>query len=255
LSAASVVRGETQQFGAGRAYAIRDAETFAGPVAKPFGNATAGSRPLSNPSIPWGEADCSAGTSAVKRSVDVIAAVAVLVLTAPLSLVVAALIKLEDGGPVFFGQKRVGRHGVVFRLLKFRSMRVNAEAETGPVWAQTNDPRVTRVGRWIRRLHIDEIPQVWNVLRGEMSCVGPRPERPELLDELQSAIPHYHHRHAVRPGITGWAQVNFPYTATIDDARRKIEYDLAYLRDFSVRMDLVIMLRTLRIILFGWRAR
>jgi exopolysaccharide biosynthesis polyprenyl glycosylphosphotransferase len=193
--------------------------------------------------------------SAVKRAVDLVSATILLIVTAPLSLVVAALIKLEDGGPVIFRQARVGRDGVPFTLRKFRSMQVDAEAETGPMWAQADDPRVTKVGRWIRALRIDEIPQVWNVLRGEMSFVGPRPERPEFVALLQAAIPLYDQRHAVRPGITGWAQVNAPYAATLEDSRRKLEYDLHYLKSFSVWMDLVIMLRTIRIILFGWRSR
>jgi exopolysaccharide biosynthesis polyprenyl glycosylphosphotransferase len=192
---------------------------------------------------------------AVKRTIDLVSASILLILTAPLSLVVAVLIKLEDGGPVIFRQARVGRDGVPFTLRKFRSMKVDAEAETGPMWAQADDPRVTKVGRWIRALRIDEIPQVWNVLHGEMSFVGPRPERPEFVATLQAAIPLYDHRHAVRPGITGWAQVSFPYAATVEDSRRKLEYDLHYLKSFSVWMDLVIMLRTIKIILFGWRSR
>jgi lipopolysaccharide/colanic/teichoic acid biosynthesis glycosyltransferase len=197
----------------------------------------------------------SAANRFLKRAVDLLAATAVLVVTAPLGLCVALLIKMEDGGPIFFRQRRVGLGGVVFLLSKFRSMRVDAEAETGPIWAQPDDPRVTRVGRWIRLLHVDEIPQAWNVLRGEMSFVGPRPERPEFVGELRSAIPFYDYRHAVRPGITGWAQVNVRHTANVDDVRRKLAYDLDYLRNSSLRMDLTIMLRTLRIIAFGWRSR
>jgi lipopolysaccharide/colanic/teichoic acid biosynthesis glycosyltransferase len=190
-----------------------------------------------------------------KRAVDLAAATGVLVLTAPLSLLVAMLIKLDDGGPVLFRQVRVGQHGLPFVLRKFRSMKVDAEAETGPVWAQADDPRVTRIGRWIRILRIDEIPQAWNVLRGDMSFVGPRPERPEFVATLRSEIPFYDQRHNVRPGITGWAQVNHPYAATVQDARRKLEYDLDYLRSFSISKDLLIMLRTIRIILFGWGSR
>ena len=190
---------------------------------------------------------------AVKRTIDVVVAVVVLVLTAPLSVLVALLVKLEDGGPVIFSQRRVGRHGVPFTLHKFRSMRVDAEAETGPTWARANDPRVTRVGRWLRSLGIDEIPQLWNVLRGEMALVGPRPERPEFVGSLRQAIPFYDHRHAVRPGITGWAQLHRPYAATVEDARRKLEYDLYYLTHLSIGMDLGIMLRTAGMILFGRR--
>jgi lipopolysaccharide/colanic/teichoic acid biosynthesis glycosyltransferase len=197
----------------------------------------------------------SRAAAAVKRTLDLIAATVLLVLTAPLSLLVAVWIKLHDGGPVLFRQTRVGRHSAPFVLRKFRSMRVDAEASTGPVWAQADDPRVTTVGRWMRPLGIDEIPQVWNVLRGEMSFVGPRPERPEFVRTLEAAIPCYRHRHAVRPGITGWAQVNFPYGATVEDARHKLEYDLYYLEHASVRMDLAIMLRTGRLALSGWRSR
>lgn len=191
---------------------------------------------------------------AAKRAMDVVIASTVLVLTAPLSLVVALLVKLEDGGPVIFSQRRVGHRGVPFTLHKFRSMRVDAEAETGPTWAQRDDPRVTRVGRWIRALRVDEIPQMWNVLRGEMSFVGPRPERPEFVGRLRAAIPCYDQRHAVRPGITGWAQVHLPYAATVEDARRKLDYDLYYLRHLSIGLDLDIILRTTAMILFGRRA-
>jgi exopolysaccharide biosynthesis polyprenyl glycosylphosphotransferase len=188
----------------------------------------------------------SPGSRALKRLFDLVAATVFLIVTAPISLLVAILIKLHDGGPVLFRQARVGRGGTVFVLCKFRSMRVDAEADTGPVWAQRDDPRVTAIGRWMRPFGIDEIPQVWNVLRGDMSFVGPRPERPEFVHTLEAAIPWYDHRHAVRPGITGWAQVNFPYGATVDAARQKLEYDLYYLTHACVRMDIAIMLRTLR---------
>jgi len=197
----------------------------------------------------------SRASAAIKRTLDLIAASVLLVLTAPLSVLVAVWIKVHDGGPVLFRQARVGRNGTVFVLRKFRSMRVDAEASTGPVWAQADDPRVTAIGRWMRPLGIDEIPQVWNVLRGEMSFVGPRPERPEFVRTLEAAIPGYRLRHAVRPGITGWAQVNFPYGATVEHARRKLEYDLYYLEHAGVRMDLAIMLRTGRLALSGWRSR
>ena len=197
----------------------------------------------------------STATRVLKRAVDIVAATLVLVLGAPLSILVAILIKLEDGGPVLFRQVRIGLDGVPFTLRKLRSMHVDAEADTGPVWAQADDPRITRVGRWTRALRIDEIPQAWNVLRGEMSFVGPRPERPEFVALLRSAIPLYDRRHSVRPGITGWAQVNLPYAATIDAARTKLEYDLCYLQRFSLPMDLRIMARTIKIILFGWGGR
>jgi lipopolysaccharide/colanic/teichoic acid biosynthesis glycosyltransferase len=156
---------------------------------------------------------------------------------------------------MLFGQVRVGLKGTLFKLWKFRSMRVDAEAHSGARWADTNDSRVTRVGRWIRALRIDEIPQAWNVLRGDMSFVGPRPERPEFVATLQTEIPYYEYRHTVRPGITGWAQVNLAYTATVEDSREKLEYDLYYLKNFSVLRDLFILVRTVKIILFGWGSR
>jgi sugar transferase (PEP-CTERM system associated) len=197
----------------------------------------------------------SAGSRAAKRFVDLAAATGLLVVTLPLWLLVALAIKFEDRGPVLYGQVRVGLQGTLFKLWKFRSMRVDAEAHSGARWADTNDSRVTRVGRWIRALRIDEIPQGWNVLRGDMSFVGPRPERPEFVATLQTEIPYYEYRHTVRPGITGWAQVNLPYTATVEDSREKLEYDLYYLKNFSVLMDLFILVRTVKIILFGWGSR
>jgi lipopolysaccharide/colanic/teichoic acid biosynthesis glycosyltransferase len=170
-------------------------------------------------------------------------------------LIVCLLIKLEDRGPILFRQTRAGRRGVPFQVYKFRSMRVDAEADSGPKWAEDDDPRITKIGRWIRMLRIDEIPQAWNVLRGDMSFVGPRPERPEFVAQLREVIPYYDYRHGVRPGITGWAQVNFPYGATVDDSRQKLEYDLYYLKNFSVLMDLFILVKTVKIILFGWGSR
>lgn len=190
-----------------------------------------------------------------KRVIDITLAIALLVAAAPLCALIALAIALEDRGPVLFGQRRAGRHGAPFTLWKFRSMRVDAEAETGPTWALANDPRVTRIGRWIRDLRLDEIPQAWNVLRGDMSFVGPRPERPEFVEILRAAIPYYDHRHTMRPGVTGWAQVNFPYGATVEEGRTKLEYDLYYLKNFSVAMDLLVVVRTLKIILFGWGSR
>jgi sugar transferase (PEP-CTERM system associated) len=197
----------------------------------------------------------SARTRTVKRVLDLVTATCVIVLTAPLAALVTLLVKLEDGGPVLFRQARVGRGGTLFTLYKFRSMQVDAEKESGPKWAEVDDPRVTRVGRWIRALRIDEIPQAWNVLRGDMSFVGPRPERPEFVAMLQTLIPYYDHRHAVRPGITGWAQVNYPYGATVEDARCKLEYDLYYLKNLSGLMDIFILIRTIKIIMFGWGSR
>jgi lipopolysaccharide/colanic/teichoic acid biosynthesis glycosyltransferase len=193
--------------------------------------------------------------AAVKRGIDVIAALAVLVASAPLTLLVAVLIKLEDGGPVLFRQRRVGRDGVPFTVCKFRSMREDAEASTGPVWAGPDDPRVTRIGRWLRPLGIDEIPQAWNVLRGEMSLVGPRPERPEFVDALRHAIPGFDRRHEVRPGITGWAQVHMPHVASLEDARRRSDYDLYYLAHGSLALDLAIIALTLKVLALGGRER
>jgi len=197
----------------------------------------------------------SASVRVVKRAVDLVASLCLLLLTAPLYAVVSLAIKMEDGGPVLFSQTRVGEQGTLFTLRKFRSMRVDAEAETGPTWAVDDDQRVTRVGRWIRKLRIDEIPQAWNVLLGEMSFVGPRPERPEFVATLREVIPYYDQRAGVKPGITGWAQVNFPYGATVEDAREKLEYDLYYLKNFSVLLDAYIIFRTLKIILLGWGSR
>lgn len=197
----------------------------------------------------------SATARVIKRMLDILAAGSIAVLTAPVCLLVAIVIKLQDGGPVLYHQTRVGQRGEPFTLFKFRSMRVDAEAMTGPKWADHDDPRVTRFGRWIRDLRIDEIPQAWNVLRGDMSFVGPRPERPEFVARLVAAIPFYEYRHVMRPGITGWAQVNLPYTATVEDSRDKIEYDLYYLKNFSPLMDIFIMARTVKIILFGWGSR
>ena len=194
----------------------------------------------------------SPGAQALKRAVDVGAATTLLVFGAPLCLLVGLAIRLEDGGPVLFRQTRVGRRGLPFTLYKLRSMRRDAEAETGPLWAAPDDERVTRLGRWLRKLRIDEIPQAWNVLAGDMSFVGPRPERPEFVELLRTAIPGYDERHRIRPGMTGWAQVNQPYSGTVEDARRKLELDLHYLRNWSLLLDVRILARTARIILFGW---
>jgi len=195
------------------------------------------------------------GARALKRFLDVVAAVSLLATSAPLCALVALAIKLEDGGPVLFRQTRVGRRGALFTLRKLRSMCPDAEAESGPQWSAVNDPRVTRVGRWIRALRIDEIPQAWNVLVGEMSFVGPRPERPEFIAILRQTIPHYDYRHNVRPGITGWAQVNQPYTASVENPGIKQAYDLYYLQHISVGLDIRILLRTVKIILLGWGHR
>jgi len=153
---------------------------------------------------------------------------------------------------VFYSQERVGKGGKPFRVHKLRAMVGRAEDVTGPVWASRDDPRATRVGRWLRKLRIDEIPQVWNVLKGEMSFVGPRPERPVFVEALQSKFPVYSLRHLVRPGITGWAQVRYPYAASEEDALLKLEYDLYYLQNASMLFDLRIILKTISIVASGW---
>jgi sugar transferase (PEP-CTERM system associated) len=188
-------------------------------------------------------------TRIVKRAMDITLAFIGLVVTLPLMAVVACAIKLNSKGPVLFTQQRVGERGRIFVLKKFRSMSVDAEAN-GPVWAAACDPRVTRVGRWLRRTRLDELPQFWNVLAGDMSFVGPRPERPEFVATLQREIPFYMGRHSVRPGITGWAQVRHRYAASIEDSMEKLQYDLYYIKNLSPLLDLVILLSTLQVVLF-----
>lgn len=194
-------------------------------------------------------------TILLKRLLDVVVAFIGLVLCAPLLLVVASLIKIDSKGPALFRQERVGEKGVNFILLKFRTMFVNAEQESGPVWAQENDRRITRVGRIIRKLRMDEIPQLINVLRGEMSFVGPRPERPFFVEKLQKVIPYYTQRLSVKPGITGWAAVNYQYCASVDDSLEKLEYDLYYIKNRSLFLDLFITLKTINVILTGKGSR
>lgn len=189
-----------------------------------------------------------------KRFLDIAAALALLVLFAPLLVLVAALIRLESPGPALYRQRRVGIDGREFWILKFRSMVIDAERD-GARWAAKNDDRVTRVGRVIRKLRIDEIPQAVNILRGEMSFVGPRPERPEFVRLLEAEVPSYQLRHTVRPGLTGWAQVKYVYGASIEDARIKLQYDLFYIRNFSLWRDLLIMAMTVRVALSGLGAR
>lgn len=189
-------------------------------------------------------------SGACKRVIDVCASLALLVGLAPLLLLVAIVVKIDSPGPVFYRQRRVGLGGRVFKVYKFRSMRADAEKD-GARWAARNDERVTAVGRLIRKTRIDEIPQAINVLKGEMSFVGPRPERPEFVSLLESEIPHYHERHRVRPGITGWAQVKYVYAASVEDAREKLKFDLFYLKHFSPLHDLLIILMTVRVALFG----
>lgn len=190
----------------------------------------------------------------VKAGFDYAIAALLLLVTAPITLVTAALIKLTSAGPIFFRQERVGRHGKIFTVLKFRSMTVDAE-KAGPQWAKANDSRVTAIGRFIRKVRIDEIPQVINLLRGEMSFVGPRPERPHFVRQLSEAIPYFNERHRVKPGLSGWAQVNYPYGASVEDARNKLAYDLYYLKNGSLFLDFLILLRTVHVVLWPFGAR
>ena len=179
-----------------------------------------------------------------KRLLDLVAGASGLILAAPLMLVVAAAVKITSPGPIFYSQRRVGRNGRVFTIRKFRSMRVDAEAATGAVWAVANDPRLTPIGGLLRAARLDELPQLWNVLRNDMSLVGPRPERPEFVNNLEQEIRFYGQRHLVKPGLTGWAQISYRYGASVDDARRKLQYDLYYLKHMSIAMDIFIMLAT-----------
>lgn len=190
-----------------------------------------------------------------KRLVGLGLSVIGLILTAPILLISAIAIRIESRGPVLFKQDRVGEEGRVFTIFKFRSMRTDAEDISGPVWASPDDPRITGVGRIIRKLRIDEIPQIWNVLLGDMSFVGPRPERPHFVNELRRIVPYYDQRHTVKPGITGWAQVLYPYGASVDDALEKLKYDLYYIKNMSISFDLLIIIKTVKIVLFGRGAR
>ncbi|MDB5452814.1 MAG: sugar transferase, partial [Caulobacteraceae bacterium] len=173
----------------------------------------------------------------------------------PLAALIALAIKLESPGPAFYSQERVGLNGRVFRVLKFRSMRTDAEADGVARWASKSDDRVTRIGRFIRKVRLDEVPQVLNVLAGDMSFIGPRPERPAFIEELKKQIPLYDLRHRVRPGITGWAQVNYPDGATIEDAKQKLSYDLYYLKRNDFLLDIAILVQTVRVVLFSNGAR
>jgi sugar transferase (PEP-CTERM system associated) len=194
-------------------------------------------------------------TETVQRVLDITFAIAGLLLSAPLMLCAMACIKLDSKGPLLFRQERVGKHGKVFTLYKFRSMQVDAERLTGPVWACERDPRVTRVGWILRKIRLDETPQLFNVLVGKMSFIGPRPERPIFVSRLKEQLPFYALRFSVKPGITGWAQVKYPYGSTVADALEKLQYDLYYVKNFSVFLDLIILFNTIRVILFGRGAR
>jgi len=187
---------------------------------------------------------------AVKRLFDVVVSLAFLLFTLPLTLLTALLIKLNSQGPVFYRQERVGRMGRSFDVLKFRSMRTDAEKDGVARWASKNDSRITRVGAFIRKTRIDELPQLISVLSGEMSMVGPRPERPSFVSQLREQIPYYDLRHTVKPGLTGWAQVRYAYGASLEDARRKHQFDLYYVKNNSVLLDLQVLIETVSVVLF-----
>ena len=191
----------------------------------------------------------------LKRAGDFLVSLSFLIAILPTLLLVALLIKLESPGPIFYRQERVGLNGKVFKVWKLRSMRVDAERDGVPQWAKKVDDRVTRVGKFIRKTRLDEVPQILNVLSGDMSFIGPRPERPFFVDQLREQIPFYDLRHRVRPGITGWAQINYPYGASVEDSRMKFSYDLYYLKKNDIFMDFAILMQTVRVILFADGAR
>ena len=186
----------------------------------------------------------------VRNLVHRLVAFAGALLSLPIAVVTAILIKLDSRGPVLYRQERVGKNGGLFTVMKFRSMRTDAE-KAGPVWASLDDDRTTRVGKVIRKLRIDEIPQFWNILRGDMDFVGPRPERPHFVSQLAEEIPYYEQRHLIAPGLTGWAQIKYPYGASIEDARQKLQYDLYYIKNQSLMLDAIILFETVKIIMFG----
>jgi len=186
-----------------------------------------------------------------KRLLDIVCASLMILVTAPLLLLIAIGIKLDSPGPAIFSQERIGLHGARFTLYKFRSMKMDAESKSGPAWAAEFDDRVTPFGKLLRKFRLDEIPQAFNVLRGDMSFAGPRPERPYFVDMLHARIPYYGLRHYVKPGITGWAQVTYPYGASVEDAIEKLQYDLYYIKHMSFRQDLLVLLKTFNMVLFG----
>ncbi len=193
--------------------------------------------------------------SVAKRSFDIFVSALLLLLSSPISLLTMLAIWHEDRGPIFYRQKRVGLHGVPFEVIKFRSMRPDAEADGKARWAQKSDPRVTRTGEFIRKYRIDEIPQLWNVLHGDMSLVGPRPERPQFVEHLIRVNPLYRERHRVKPGLTGWAQLSYPYGSSDEDAMQKLQYDLYYVKNASLFFDLLILIQTVEVVLFRKGAR
>ncbi|MDA8427754.1 MAG: TIGR03013 family PEP-CTERM/XrtA system glycosyltransferase [Geobacteraceae bacterium] len=191
----------------------------------------------------------------IKRGMDVLCATFGIILTIPFLPFIVLAIKLDSPGPVFYRQERVGEKESNFFLYKFRTMRADAESGTGAVWAQKNDSRVTRLGAFFRKSRIDELPQFFNILCGEMSMVGPRPERPEFVDKLKEIIPYYSERHFVKPGVTGWAQVRYPYGASVEDAKEKLRFDLYYIKNLSLTFDIMIILETIQVVLFRRGAR
>jgi sugar transferase (PEP-CTERM system associated) len=184
-----------------------------------------------------------------RRIVSILISMTGLILVAPIFPLVALAVRLSSPGPIFFRQERVGLRGQPFTVLKFRTMRQDAEAQTGAVWATKTDPRVTSIGLFLRKTRLDEIPQLWNVLRGDMGFVGPRPERPEFVEWLSEQIPYYNLRHIIRPGLTGWAQVRYGYGATLEETKHKLEFDLYYIKHMSVALDLLIIFETVKTIL------
>jgi sugar transferase (PEP-CTERM system associated) len=197
----------------------------------------------------------SRATRFVKRMLDLSFSLIGVLLSAPLMALTAIAVRLDSAGPVLYSQPRVGENGRVFNVYKFRSMRTDAEREGTPIWARDKDDRITRVGRFIRKTRLDELPQFWNVMRGDMSFVGPRPERPFFVEQLAREIPFYLQRHAVKPGLTGWAQVKYQYGSTVEDAMEKLRYDLYYIKHLSIVFDLTIVLDTVKVILFGKGAK
>lgn len=191
----------------------------------------------------------------LKRALDIVCSLAGLLALAPLMMLIGVLIKLDTPGPVFYRQTRVGMRGMPYRIWKFRSMRQDAESKGAALWAAADDPRISKVGRWLRKWRIDEIPQLINVLKGEMSLVGPRPERPVFVQELRETIPYYDLRHTVRPGITGWAQVRFRYAASAHDAHVKLQYDLYYVKNLGLLLDARVIMETVRVVVLGEGAR
>lgn len=186
----------------------------------------------------------------IKRAIDVILAVIISLMTFPIMIIAAIITRLESPGPVIYSQLRVGKNNVEFSVHKFRSMRADAEKD-GAKWATENDPRITKFGNFMRKTRIDELPQLWNVLKGEMSFIGPRPERMVFIKELEKQIPYYNLRHLVKPGLTGWAQVMYPYGASVEDSKNKLEYDLYYVKNQNLHLDFVIFFRTLKTVIFG----